>query len=75
MGHVNIIHLNIVVIVVELQFLVLAIIDTATKSAGIDAFFLGKVGGLLNVIVGGTVEFFLEDNIGVMGFELSLEVT
>jgi hypothetical protein len=50
------------------------IVNTSTQSAGIGALFLGKVGGLFNVIVGGAMQLFFEDRIGITGLELALEI-
>lgn len=50
-------------------------IDASSEGARIDALFLGKVGGLFNVVVGRTVQFFFKDGVGLDGFKLGLEVT
>jgi hypothetical protein len=63
---------------VLLQLLVDEIVLLATASAdgaAVDALFLGDGRGLFHVIVGRAMKLFLEDGVGVHGFELGLEVT
>jgi len=51
------------------------IIDTSTQGAAVDAFFLGKGRGLLDIVIGRTMQLFLKDRVGVKPFELGLEIT
>ncbi len=55
--------------------LLVILIHASSESAGVGALFLGEGGGLLHVIIGWAMDLFLEDGVGVDGFEFGLEIT